>query len=105
MKLQDISTEDLKAELKARGYYTDNLWQEADIDTLVENYNDENGTAIELDKDAKQYILNETLAGDGVMTDINDQLSYAFDNYLEDEGLIEPDIAEDTQDARNLDKY
>lgn len=75
MELSQITTEQLKAELKARGYYTDNLWQEADIDTLVENYNEENGTSIELDKDAKQYLLNETLSGDGVMTDINDQLS------------------------------
>ena len=87
MNIQDLTTEQLKAELKARGYYTDNLWQEADIDTLVENYNDENGTSIELDKEDKQYILNEVLSGDGVMTDVNNQLSYCFDDYIEHQGL------------------
>ena len=105
MNLQDITTEQLKAELKARGYYTDNLWQEADIDTLVENYNEENGTTIELTKYQKQEILDGVLTGDGTMTDINNQLSYFFDDYIDNEGLLGDDIAEDTQDARNLNKY
>jgi hypothetical protein len=105
MNLSEITTEQLKAELKSRGYYVDNLWQEADIDTLVENYNSENGTAIELDKDQKQEILHGVLNGDGTMQDVNDQLSYFFDDYIEDNNLVDGDIADDTQDAHNLDKY
>jgi hypothetical protein len=105
MKLQDYTTEELKAELKARGYYTDNLWMEGDVDNLIDSYNEENGTNIELTNEDKQYILDSVINGDGVKSDVNEQLSYFFDDYIEENGLNEPDIADDTQDARNLNKY
>lgn len=94
MNIQEFTTEQLKAELKARGYYTDNLWQEADIDTVVENYNEENGTSIELTKYQKQEILDGVLTGDGTMQDVNDQLAYFFDDYVDNEGLIAPEMPE-----------
>ena len=103
--LKTISTEDLKAELKARGFYTDNLWQEADIDTLVENYNEDNEANLQLTSAHKQDILRSVLNGGGCMQNINDELSNMFDNYIEENGLNEPGLDDDTQDARNLDKY
>ena len=105
MNLKTVSTDDLKAELKSRGFYTDNMWHEADIDTLIESYNEDNEANLQLTSAQKQDILHGVLNGDGVMTDINDQLSYFFDDYIEENGLTEPELDDDTQDARNLDRY
>jgi hypothetical protein len=43
--LNEISSNDLREELKRRGYYTDNLWQIADVQN---NYNVDDDTAYEI---------------------------------------------------------
>jgi hypothetical protein len=48
--LKDISSNDLREELKKRGYYTDNLWQIADVQN---NY--------DVDEDTAYEILDRTL--------------------------------------------
>lgn len=49
-KLNEISSNDLREELKRRGYYTDNLWQIADVQN---NY--------DVDEDTAYEILDRTL--------------------------------------------
>ena len=44
-KLNEISSNDLREELKRRGYYTDNLWQIADVQN---NYDVDDDTAYEI---------------------------------------------------------
>lgn len=43
--LNEISSNDLREELKRRGYYTDNLWQIADVQN---NYDVDDDTAYEI---------------------------------------------------------
>ena len=43
--LKEISSEDLRQELKLRGYQTDNLWQ---VDDVMQNYDCESEVAMEI---------------------------------------------------------
>ncbi len=43
--LKEVSSNDLREELKLRGYYTDNLWQIADVQN---NYDVDDDTAYEI---------------------------------------------------------
>jgi hypothetical protein len=43
--LNEVSSNDLREELKRRGYYTDNLWQIADVQN---NYDVDEDTAYEI---------------------------------------------------------
>lgn len=57
--LKEVSSNDLREELKLRGYYTDNLWQ---IDDVLNNYDVDDDTAYE--------ILDGTLQNDWMIETI-----------------------------------
>jgi hypothetical protein len=74
-----ISTNDLKHELKIRGYYTDNLWQIDDVRSAIESINEEREENLhipEMSADEMQDVLNSVLNGDPIMTEINETINW-----------------------------
>lgn len=91
MELTNISTEDLKLELERRGYATQSIWQNADVDIKLEEINQsriEDGLPIvELIDDEKNSIMVDAMGNDFVMGAIWDTIEYCIDEYIEENNL------------------
>tara|TARA_B100001564_G_C20526931_1_gene617844 strand:+ start:552 stop:791 length:240 start_codon:yes stop_codon:yes gene_type:complete len=70
--LKEISSEDLRQELKLRGYQTDNLWQ---TDDVMQNYDCESEVAMEI----LELAMNNEWVIENIFTIVDEYAERDFD--------------------------
>jgi hypothetical protein len=80
--LAKFTDEQLRAELKSRGYYVENLWTLDDVQTALDDYNQENKTDHELEPEVMFTILEEAVSSDYVKSHINGEIGDYVENSI-----------------------
>lgn len=84
--MENLTTEQLLAELGKRGYVTDGLWNITDVEMELDVYNEENGTSHTLTDEEKMDIVTDTLMSDTIVESmyqiIGDKISDIFNNAI-----------------------
>ena len=84
--MENLTTEQLLAELGKRGYVTKGLWNTTDVEMELDVYNEENGTSHTLSDEEKMAIVTDALTDDLIVESmygiIGDKISDIFNNAI-----------------------
>lgn len=84
--MENLTTDQLLAELAKRGYVTDGLWTIVDAEMELDVYNENNGTSHTLTDEEKMDIVTDTLMSDTIVERmyeiIGNKISDIFNNAI-----------------------
>lgn len=82
--LIEYSDKELQEELERRGYCTSSLWCDEDVQSCIDDYNEEHSTSYEIEMSAKMQILNEIFGTEGDKSSLNEEINDKVIDYIEE---------------------